>query len=101
MLTSVCQLNDGLAVYLETALQHQQISQELCSFFESIMFKTDMAKNSQLVEFVHEAMETACGVKASLEGSLDTKYVINCLTLASTLQGPSDIASEVENARFI
>ena len=46
-------------------------------------------------------METACGVKVSMDGSLDTKFVISSLILASTLKGPSDLTTDAESARFI
>ena len=52
-------------------------------------------------EFVYEAMEAACGVKVSMEGSLDTTFVINCLTLASSLKGPSNVGLDSKNNRFI
>ena len=50
---------------------------------------------------MYEALETACGVKVSMNGSLDTIFVINCLTLASSLKGPSNLGMDSKNARFI
>ena len=99
--SAICDLQDGLAVYLGEALSHQEITRELCVFFETILHKTDISKNVQLSEFVYEAMEIACGVKVSINGALDTKFVINCLILASALKGQSDHATETENTKFI
>ena len=67
----------------------------------TLLTKTDVSKNVQLSEFVYEAMEIACGVKVSINGALDTKFVINCLILASSLKGQSDHATETENTKFI
>ena len=100
-------MSDNFAVYLAESLSQQKISTEICNFIEILLQapiekKEEIDESSQLLtEFVYEALETACGVKVSMEGSLDNVFVINCLTLASSLKGQNNLGMDSKNTRFI
>ena len=90
---------DHLATYLVTALEHASLTSDLVDFFSSCFAETTSEIATGLTECVYEAIETTCGLRTSTQGFLTTDFVINSMSLASSLKNLA--AAKADPKQFI